>query len=81
MPIGLILIIIAIILTIIINKNRHLINIGNHPYKCKVLRRQLLTVVHRDTAERLIRAAKYKHPEKSQGWNLEKVIYDLQRRR
>ena len=77
MPIGLILIIIAIILTIIIYKNRHLINIDNHAYKCKALRRKLLTLVHRDTAERLIRAAKSQHPGKSERWSRTYRIYQL----
>ena len=85
MSIGLIIIIIAIILTLLINRNRHSINISFGASKshrrCKPLRRKLLNLVHRDVAERLINSAKRQHPGKSQSWYLEKVIYDLQRGR
>ncbi len=85
MLIALIVIIIAIILTLLINQNRNFINIdyasAQSDRRCKALRRKLLTLVHRDVAERLINLAKRQHPGKSQSWYLEKVIYDLQRGR
>lgn len=85
MPIALIFIIIAIILTLLINKNRHRGGNRYHPRKsdrgCRTLRRKLLNLVHHDTAERLINSAKRQHPGKSERWYLEKVIYDLQRGR
>jgi hypothetical protein len=49
--------------------------------ECAPLRRQLLKVVSQDTAERLITLAKRKNPGKPERWYLEKVLYDLQRRR
>jgi len=85
MPIPLILIIIAIILTLLINKHR--LSGGNRYYSrksdrgCRELRRKLLNLVHYDTADRLIDSAKRQHPGKSERWYLEKVIYDLQRGR
>lgn len=85
MSIPLILIIIAVILTLLINKNR--LGIGNRYYSrksdrgCRELRRKLLNLVHYDTADRLISSAKREHPGKSERWYLEKVIYDLQRGR
>ncbi|MEO1431878.1 MAG: hypothetical protein AAFV71_23015 [Cyanobacteria bacterium J06633_8] len=85
MPIALIFIIIAIILTLLVHKKR---NGGTNRYYyrksdrgCKALRRKLLNLVHRDTADRLINSAKRQHPGKSERWYLEKVIYDLQRGR
>ncbi len=85
MPFGLIIIIIAIILTLLINRNRRRGVGGYRAYQsdkgCKALRRKLLNLVHRDTAERLINSAKRQHPGKSERWYLEKVIYDLQRGR
>ncbi|MEM1393428.1 MAG: hypothetical protein AAF757_07570 [Cyanobacteria bacterium P01_D01_bin.116] len=85
MPIPLILIIIAIILTLLINKNRHgggnRYNFRKSDKGCKALRRKLLNLVHYNTADRLISSAKRQHPGKSERWYLEKVIYDLQRGR
>ncbi len=85
MPFFLILIIIAIILTLLVNKNRRRSGKRYHPGKsdkgCKALRRKLLNLVHYDTADRLISDAKRQHPGKSERWYLEKVIYDLQRGR
>jgi hypothetical protein len=85
MPIAFLLIIIAIILTLLINKNRHRVGNAYHPRQsdrgCKNLRRKLLNLVHRDIADRLIDCAKRQHPGKSERWYLEKVIYDLQRGR
>lgn len=85
MPISIILIIIAIILTLLINKNRHRRGSRYHPRKsdrgCRELRRKLLNLVHHNTADRLISSAKRQHPGKSERWYLEKVIYDLQRGR
>ena len=54
---------------------------GKSDKGCKPLRRKLLNLVHRDTADRLISSAKRQHPGKSERWYLEKVIYDLQRGR
>ncbi|MGB6300449.1 MAG: hypothetical protein WBF90_30335 [Rivularia sp. (in: cyanobacteria)] len=85
MPFFLIFIIIAIILTLLVNKNRSSRGNGYHPRKsdrgCKALRRKLLNLVHHNTADRLISSAKRQHPGKSERWYLEKVIYDLQRGR
>ena len=85
MPFFLIFIIIAIILTLLINKNRpsgsNKYHFGKSDKGCKALRRKLLNLVHRDTADRLISSAKRQHPGKSERWYLEKVIYDLQRGR
>ncbi|MEM6399578.1 MAG: hypothetical protein AAF757_05000 [Cyanobacteria bacterium P01_D01_bin.116] len=85
MSIALVLIIIAIILTFLINKNRDRLGNGNRSHSsnrgCKALRHQLLTHVNPDVAERLIRLAKRQHPGKTERWYLEKVIYDLQRGR
>ena len=85
MPIALILIVIAIILTLLINKNRHRVTNGYRPRQSdratQALRRKLLNLVHKDTAQRLISSAKRQHPGKSERWYLEKVIYDLQRGR
>lgn len=85
MPFFLIFIIIAIILTLLINKNRHRGSNRYHSGKsdkgCKPLRRKLLNLVHHNTADRLISSAKRQHPGKSERWYLEKVIYDLQRGR
>ncbi|AFY56996.1 hypothetical protein Riv7116_4577 [Rivularia sp. PCC 7116] len=85
MPIALIFIIIAIILTLLVHKKR---NGGSNRYHartsdrgCKALRRKLLNLVHHNTADRLINSAKRQHPGKSERWYLEKVIYDLQRGR
>ncbi|WP_414621841.1 hypothetical protein [Calothrix sp. CCY 0018] len=81
----LIFIIIAIILTLLINKNRYSSGNRYYPRKsdkgCKPLRRKLLNLVHYDTADRLISSAKRQHPGKSERWYIEKVIYDLQRGR
>lgn len=49
--------------------------------QCGPLRHKLLKRVDRGTADRLINAAKYKTPGKSERWYLEKVIYDLERGR
>jgi hypothetical protein len=49
--------------------------------ECAPLRRKLLILTRQDTAQRLIALAKKKNPGKSERWYLEKVIYDLQRRR
>ncbi|MGD1912583.1 MAG: hypothetical protein ACFB2X_17555 [Rivularia sp. (in: cyanobacteria)] len=85
MLVALIFIIIAIILTLLINKNRDRLGNSHRSHSsdrgCKALRHKLLTLVHRDVAERLIRLAKRQHPGKSERWYLEKVIYDLQRGR
>ncbi|MEM6755252.1 MAG: hypothetical protein AAF630_20050, partial [Cyanobacteria bacterium P01_C01_bin.38] len=85
MPFFLIFIIIAIILTLLLNKNRSSRGKRYYPRKsdrgCKALRRKLLNLVHHDTADRLISSAKHQHPGKSERWYLEKVIYDLQRGR
>lgn len=45
------------------------------------LRRELLTIVHREqaTADRLIAYEKRNHPGHTEQWYLEKVIYDLRR--
>lgn len=45
------------------------------------LRSKLLKRVDKATAERLINAARFKTPGKSERWYLEKVIYDLERGR
>ncbi|MCJ8279987.1 MAG: hypothetical protein MJK14_08730 [Rivularia sp. ALOHA_DT_140] len=85
MTIPIILIIIAIILTLLIHKKRHISVRGFYSRKsergCRTLRRKLLNLVHHDTADRLISSAKRQHPGKSERWYLEKVIYDLQRGR
>jgi hypothetical protein len=85
MPFFLIFIIIAIILTLLINKQRPSGGSRYYPRKsdrgCKALRRKLLNLVHHDTADRLISSAKRQHPGKSERWYIEKVIYDLQRGR
>ena len=85
MSIPLILIIIAIVLTLLINKQRLGGSSKYHSRRsdrgCKALRRKLLNLVHYDTADRLISSAKRQHPGKSERWYLEKVIYDLQRGR
>ncbi len=85
MQIALILVIIAIILTLLINRNRYRAGNRYQSYKsekrCNALRNQLLNLVHSDIAERLINSAKRQHPGKSERWYLEKVIYDLQRGR
>lgn len=85
MPFFLIFIIIAIILTLLLNKKRSSRGSRYYPRKsdrgCKALRRKLLNLVHHNTADRLISAAKLQHPGKSERWYLEKVIYDLQRGR
>ncbi|BAZ14777.1 hypothetical protein NIES4071_66210 [Calothrix sp. NIES-4071] len=49
--------------------------------ECAPLRQKLLKIVSQDTAERLIALAKRKNPGKLERWYLEKVLYDLQRRR
>jgi hypothetical protein len=49
--------------------------------ECVPLRQKLLKLVSKDTAERLIALARRKNPGKSEAWYLEKVLYDLQRRR
>ncbi|MBF2067873.1 MAG: hypothetical protein IGS39_26175 [Calothrix sp. C42_A2020_038] len=49
--------------------------------ECAPLRKKLLKFVTRDTAERLIALARSKNPGKPERWYLEKVLYDLQRRR
>jgi hypothetical protein len=85
MPFFLIFIVIAIILTLLINKKRpsegNRYHSGKSDRGCKELRRKLLNLVHHNTADRLISAAKRQHPGKSERWYLEKVIYDLQRGR
>ncbi|MEL6162816.1 MAG: hypothetical protein AAFR37_03300 [Cyanobacteria bacterium J06628_3] len=85
MSIPLILIIIAVILTLLIHKQRHSGGGRYNPRSsnkgCKALRRKLLNLVHYNTADRLIESAKRQHPGKSERWYLEKVIYDLQRGR
>lgn len=85
MPITLILIIIAVIFTLLMNRNRRRVGNGNRVYRsdggCKALRHKLSQKVNRDVAERLIRLEKLQHPGKSERWYLEKVIYDLQRGR
>ncbi len=47
------------------------------------LQKKLLRMLHHDqaTVDRLLRAAEYRHPGRSQQWYLEKVIYDLERDR
>jgi hypothetical protein len=47
------------------------------------LQKKLLRMLHHDqaTLDRLLRAAEYRHPGRSQQWYLEKVIYDLERDR
>lgn len=51
-------------------------------FVCKSLRQELFALVHgeQDLAKRLIDWEKRKHPNKSERWYLEKVIYDLRRR-
>ncbi|MGL5804755.1 MAG: hypothetical protein ACRC2R_07705 [Xenococcaceae cyanobacterium] len=49
--------------------------------QCAPLRRELLKRVNAETADRLIRGEKIKHPDRSESWYLEKVIYDLKRGR
>lgn len=41
--------------------------------------RKILTFVDQKTAERLLKSASYKYPEKSEGWIVDKVLWDLQR--
>ncbi len=47
------------------------------------LEQELLTLVHGNTAtaNRLVNGEKRRHPNQTQQWYLEKVIYDLQRGR
>lgn len=72
MPFFLIFIIIAIILTLLINKNRYRSGNRYYPRKsdkgCKALRRKLLNLVDSNTADRLISSAKRQHPGKSERW-------------
>jgi hypothetical protein len=49
--------------------------------ECAPLRQKILRIVSPDTAERLIALGKRKNPGKPERWYLEKVLYDLQRRR
>ena len=49
--------------------------------KCDGLRRELLTLVQQDVADRLIDGAKAEYPGNTERWYLEKVIYDLKRDR
>jgi hypothetical protein len=77
--------VILIVLALLIYVYRHHIQKWYERFhqdvECAPLRRKLLILVRQDTAERLIALAKKKNPGKSERWYLEKVIYDLQRRR
>lgn len=59
---------------------RHQGGLGRKGYS---LQKKLLRMLHHDqaTVDRLLRAAEYRHPGRSQQWYLEKVIYDLERDR
>jgi outer membrane biosynthesis protein TonB len=41
--------------------------------------RKILTFVDERTADRLLKSASYKYPEKSEAWLVDKVLWDLQR--
>lgn len=77
--------IILIGLGLLIYIYRHQINVWYQQMRvdieCAPLRQKILKIVSQDTAERLIALAKRKNPGKPEHWYLEKVLYDLQRRR
>lgn len=63
--------------------NRRVPIVGVRASQANRLQPKLLSLLNGDTktAQRLLEAAKFKHPEKSEHWLFEKVIYDLERDR
>ncbi len=53
----------------------------NQDVRCSSLRKKVLKRVDAATAQRLVKLAKLKNPQKSECWYWEKVIYDLERGR